>query len=83
MICCLYFMYREVSISAVIGMLVILIFIPIQAWFGNRTSLFRLKTAIRTDERVRQMNEVIQSMQVIKMYAWEYAFAEIIHNLRR
>lgn len=30
-----------------------------------------------------QMNEVIQSMQVIKMYAWENAFAELISELRR
>jgi ATP-binding cassette subfamily C (CFTR/MRP) protein 4 len=38
---------------------------------------------MRTDERVRQMNEIIQGMQVIKMYTWEYAFAHQIHELRR
>ncbi|CAH1368627.1 unnamed protein product, partial [Tenebrio molitor] len=83
MLLCLLFMYQEVEIAAVCGIAAILAFIPLQAWFGNRTSTFRLKTAMRTDERVRQMNEIIQGMQVIKMYTWEYAFAHQIHELRR
>ncbi|KAF7276847.1 hypothetical protein GWI33_009723 [Rhynchophorus ferrugineus] len=29
------------------------------------------------------MNEIIQAMQVIKMYAWENAFADLIYNLRK
>ncbi|RZB40999.1 ABC tran and/or MMR HSR1 domain containing protein [Asbolus verrucosus] len=83
MILSLYFIYREVEISAVVGISAILVVIPLQAWFGNQTSIFRLKTAIKTDERVRQMNEILQGMQVIKMYTWEYAFAELINELRR
>jgi ATP-binding cassette, subfamily C (CFTR/MRP), member 4 len=52
-------------------------------WIGKRAAHCRLKTAVRTDKRVRLMNEVIQAIQVIKMYAWERPFAKIIHDVRK
>ena len=36
-----------------------------------------------TDQRVRVMNEVIAGIRVIKMYAWEYAFRNVVTRLRR
>lgn len=50
---------------------------------GIRIGQLRRKEGARTDERLMQMNEIIQSMQVIKMYAWEKAFAGLISTLRK
>lgn len=60
-----------------------LLFIPFQAFMGKKTSVYRLKTALRTDERVRLMNEIIQGIQVIKMYAWEKPFSKMVEYARR
>ncbi|CAH1183645.1 unnamed protein product [Phaedon cochleariae] len=79
----IYFMYKEVGNAALVGILAIVCVMPLQMFLGTRTSALRRKAGERTDERVRQMNEIIQSMQVIKMYAWEYAFAKLISMLRR
>ncbi len=43
----------------------------------------RLKSARVTDERIRITNELICGMRVVKMYAWEYPFQEIVNKLRR
>lgn len=43
----------------------------------------RLSTALRTDKRLKFMNEIIQGVQVIKMYAWEKVFASNVANVRR
>lgn len=80
---CTYFMYMQVSEAAAIGVLVLIMFVPIQIYLGKRISIFRLTTALRTDERVRLMNEIISGIQVIKMYAWEKPFASLVARARR
>uniref|UniRef100_A0A182M8V5 Uncharacterized protein n=1 Tax=Anopheles culicifacies TaxID=139723 RepID=A0A182M8V5_9DIPT len=78
-----YFIYREIGFSGLLGMAFLLSFIPLQAWVGKKTATYRMKAAKRTDLRVRFMNEIIQGIQVIKMYTWESSFAKMIETIRR
>ncbi|KAH8278915.1 hypothetical protein KR018_011001 [Drosophila ironensis] len=77
-----YLMYLEIGVSSVIGVAVMLLFLPFQSYLGKRTSVLRLRTALRTDERVRMMNEIISGIQVIKMYAWEKPFGKMVELTR-
>jgi len=67
----------------VFGVAFMLLFIPLQGYLGKRTSVLRLRTALRTDERVRMMNEIISGIQVIKMYAWELPFEQMVAFARK
>ncbi|KAL5284865.1 ABCC4.2 family protein [Megaselia abdita] len=78
-----YLVWKEISYAAFFGVAVMLCFIPLQGYLGKKISVLRLKTALRTDERVRLMNEIIQGIQVIKMYAWEYPFAKMVEFARK
>ncbi|KAH8318690.1 hypothetical protein KR074_001766, partial [Drosophila pseudoananassae] len=77
-----YLMYLEIGVSSLFGIAVMLLFLPFQSYLGKRTSVLRLRTALRTDERVRMMNEIISGIQVIKMYAWEKPFGKLVELTR-
>ncbi|CAG9837334.1 unnamed protein product [Diabrotica balteata] len=80
---CTYFMYMEIGVSAIIGVAVLVASVPLQIYLGKKISFYRLRTALRTDERVRLMNEILSGIQVIKMYAWETPFAQLVAMARR
>lgn len=61
----------------------ILLYVLVQTSMGRGFSRFRAKTAKRTDERVRLMNEIILAMRIIKMYAWERPFKQLVQMARK
>uniref|UniRef100_A0A8C0SMM9 Multidrug resistance-associated protein 4 n=1 Tax=Canis lupus familiaris TaxID=9615 RepID=A0A8C0SMM9_CANLF len=76
-------LWMEIGISCLAGMVVLIILLPLQSCIGKLFSSLRSKTATFTDVRIRTMNEVITGIRIIKMYAWEKSFADLITNLRR
>nr|CAI5849600.1 unnamed protein product [Callosobruchus analis] len=79
----IYLTYYYMGYTALIGPVFLLASIPMQLYLGKLISKFRLRTALRTDQRVRLMNEVITGIQVIKMYTWEAAFSKAVEIVRR
>lgn len=45
-----------------------------QAFLAKIINKFRWRTILITDNRVRTMNEILNSIKLIKMYAWEESF---------
>ncbi|XP_055606100.1 ATP-binding cassette sub-family C member 4-like [Uranotaenia lowii] len=79
----LILIWVEVGFAGIIGIAAIFIVTPIQSVVGKLTSKYRLRTALRTDERIRLMDEVISGIHVIKMYAWERPFAALVSLARK
>lgn len=78
-----YFIFTQVSFSGLIGMGILVLFMPFQAWLGKKSANVRLKTAQRTDKRVESMYSIINGIQVIKMFGWEEAFRRVVNAIRQ
>ncbi|XP_043928932.1 ATP-binding cassette sub-family C member 4 isoform X2 [Protopterus annectens] len=73
---------EEIGLSSVAGMAVLFFLMPLQSCIGRVFSSLRSKTATFTDSRIRTMNEVISGIRIIKMYAWEKSFAQLVSDIR-
>lgn len=79
-----YLIYRKIGMAAVVGVVSLMVqTVPVQTRLSRLSAKLRMKVAQRTDKRVSIMNELIQGIQVIKMYAWEIPFQKIVAEARR
>ncbi|KAK9543036.1 hypothetical protein VZT92_000849 [Zoarces viviparus] len=81
-VCVVYACYI-LGYTALAGVCTYFIFIPVQYGFGKLLKTFRLNTVLITATRVCTMNEILNSIKLIKMYAWEDSFEKKITGLRQ
>jgi len=55
----------------------------ISAFLAKIIAPLTLKSAEKTDNRLRLMNQVITGLQVIKMYVWEIPFSNLVEKARK
>nr|CAD7433237.1 unnamed protein product [Timema monikensis] len=94
----LYFIWVEVSVSSFVGIAIFILFLPLTGAFSSRMGLrarrrklvsgklstkFRRQTAVKTDERIRLMDEILSGIRIIKMYTWEKPFESLVTAARR
>ncbi|XP_047534615.1 uncharacterized protein LOC125069235 [Vanessa atalanta] len=79
----LYFLYGAGGYAPYVGLFgVVLLVLPIQAGLTKLTAIIRRNVAQRTDKRIKLMSEIINGIQVIKMYAWEKSFQHVVKVAR-
>ncbi|XP_025162191.1 multidrug resistance-associated protein 4 isoform X2 [Harpegnathos saltator] len=79
-----FLIWQNVGVASLAGVFLITIqTIPVQGYISKWMSKLRLKIALRTDERVRLMSEIISGIQVIKMYTWEKPFQKLVSHARK
>ncbi|XP_046974021.1 uncharacterized protein LOC124540463 [Vanessa cardui] len=79
----MYFLYGAGGYAPYVGLFgVVLLVLPIQAGLTKLTAVIRRSVAQRTDKRIKLMSEIINGIQVIKMYAWEKSFQHVVKVAR-
>ncbi|XP_063733833.1 ATP-binding cassette sub-family C member 4-like isoform X2 [Eleginops maclovinus] len=76
-------LWYQIGPSCLAGVAVLALMVPVQTLFGKLFGIFRSKTSVLTDNRIRIMNEVVSGIRIIKMYAWEKPFAALVTDVRR
>uniref|UniRef100_A0AAX7VJ65 ATP-binding cassette, sub-family C (CFTR/MRP), member 12 n=1 Tax=Astatotilapia calliptera TaxID=8154 RepID=A0AAX7VJ65_ASTCA len=80
---CIVYICYILGYTALTGIFTYLIFVPVQIFLAKLINKFRWKSLLITDSRVRTMNEILNSIKLIKMYAWEDSFEKTITGLRK
>lgn len=83
LIVCIVYACHILGYTALTGICTYLIFVPVQFFLARIINKFRWKAMLITDGRVRTMNEILSSIKLIKMYAWEDSFEKKIAGLRK
>ncbi|KAB0798127.1 hypothetical protein PPYR_09120 [Photinus pyralis] len=79
-----FIVYDSIGYATFAGFAALIIqAIPLQGYLSYLQGKLRLKIANRTDQRVQLMNEITNGIQVIKMYAWEKPFEEMVKQARK
>ncbi|XP_029781036.1 multidrug resistance-associated protein 9 [Suricata suricatta] len=83
MVVCAVYAFFILGPTALIGISVYIICIPIQMFMAMLNSAFRRSAISVTDKRVQTMNEFLTCIKLIKMYAWEKSFTNTIQGIRK
>ena len=58
-----------------VGLALLSVSMPVQGWVISRMKRARERAWAFTDARIKVMDELLSSMKLVKLYAWETAFA--------
>ncbi|CAN9506875.1 unnamed protein product [Ophioblennius macclurei] len=82
-VACVFYSCYVLGFTALMGVGIYILFLPTQFLLARLINKFRGKVMLQTDCRVRTMNEILNSIKLIKMYAWEDSFETKIADLRK
>lgn len=68
------FLYRILGVAVFAGLLVMILMVPFNMGMARIVMKFYVAQMKTKDVRIKHMNEILNGMKVLKLYAWEEAF---------
>ena len=72
-----------VAWQALIGTSLFLLVVAYGSFAAHKAGKIRHQSAAVTDQRLEIMKEIITGIRVVKMYAWEWNFIDLVAQMRR
>uniref|UniRef100_A0A4W6BLT6 ATP-binding cassette, sub-family C (CFTR/MRP), member 3 n=1 Tax=Lates calcarifer TaxID=8187 RepID=A0A4W6BLT6_LATCA len=79
----LYFLWQNLGPSVLAGVAVMIMLIPFNAVIAMKTRAYQVEQMQYKDERIKLMNEILNGIKVLKLYAWENSFKEKVLAIRQ
>uniref|UniRef100_A0A8C9WDH4 ATP-binding cassette, sub-family C (CFTR/MRP), member 3 n=1 Tax=Scleropages formosus TaxID=113540 RepID=A0A8C9WDH4_SCLFO len=79
----LYFLWQNLGPSVLAGVAVMVLLIPLNAAIVMKTRAFQVAQMQYKDSRIKLMNEILNGIKVLKLYAWENSFKDKVLEIRQ
>ncbi|XP_018617362.1 canalicular multispecific organic anion transporter 2 isoform X1 [Scleropages formosus] len=79
----LYFLWQNLGPSVLAGVAVMVLLIPLNAAIVMKTRAFQVEQMQYKDSRIKLMNEILNGIKVLKLYAWENSFKDKVLEIRQ
>uniref|UniRef100_A0A670ZB18 Multidrug resistance-associated protein 1 n=1 Tax=Pseudonaja textilis TaxID=8673 RepID=A0A670ZB18_PSETE len=79
----LYLLWQNLGPSVLAGVAVMLLLVPVNAVIAMKTKTYQVAHMKSKDSRIKLMNEILNGIRVLKLYAWELAFKRKVLQIRQ
>ena len=79
---CMYFLWNILGVASMAGLAVMVLMIPMNMLVASKMKKYQIAQMRFKDKRVKLMDEVLNGIKVLKLYAWEPSFSYHILRIR-
>uniref|UniRef100_A0A7N6B5W4 Copper homeostasis protein cutC homolog n=1 Tax=Anabas testudineus TaxID=64144 RepID=A0A7N6B5W4_ANATE len=76
------FLWLELGPSVLAGLAVMVLMVPINGLLATKARKFQVKNMKFKDKRLKIMNEILNGIKILKLYAWEPSFQTQVEDVR-
>ncbi|XP_040422230.1 multidrug resistance-associated protein 1-like isoform X2 [Cygnus olor] len=77
-----FFLWKELGPSALAGVAVLLLVIPINALIAAKVKSLKKSQMKYSDQRVKLLSEMLHGIKILKLHAWEPSYQRKVMNIR-
>ncbi|PVU97053.1 hypothetical protein BB561_000790 [Smittium simulii] len=78
----LYLLYQTLGWSSLVGLVIMIMAIPLNTVITKKMRSIQKRKMQNKDSRIRLVEESLQGIKILKLYAWEMPFMERIRSVR-
>ena len=82
LILCIVLLYRILGWSALASVVMMILVMPLNLFIAKQFTKVQKTVMAATDVRIHTTNEILQNIRIIKYFAWEQRFGQIVNEKR-
>ncbi|KAL2038443.1 hypothetical protein N7G274_008782 [Stereocaulon virgatum] len=82
LVLCIVLLYRILGWSALASIIMMILVMPLNLFIAKQFTKVQKKVMAATDVRIHSTNEILQNIRIIKYFAWERRFSQIVSEKR-
>ena len=83
LVMCILLLYKILGWSALASIIMMILVMPLNLFLAKQFSAVQKKVMAATDVRIHTTNEILQNIRIIKYFAWEQRFSELVSEKRK